>query len=50
MDGLSDEVTPGRVDPIPPARFALRAAWVAVQVVVVIYLGQPGALFFYQLF
>lgn len=49
MDGLS--VTPPDDDaPIPPLQFALRAAWVAVQLVVVIYLGQPGALFFYQLF
>jgi hypothetical protein len=37
-------------DRIPPLQFALRAALVAFQIVVVIYLGQPGALFFYQLF
>jgi hypothetical protein len=37
-------------DAIPPLQFIARAAWVAVQLVVVIYLGQPGALFFYQLF
>jgi hypothetical protein len=41
-------VTPD--DQIPPIQFALRAALVAVQVVIIIYLGQPGALFFYQLF
>jgi hypothetical protein len=49
VDGVS-ELTPSPDDSIPPARFALRATWVAVQVAVVIYLGQPGALFFYQLF
>jgi hypothetical protein len=37
-------------DAIPPLWFALRVLWVAAQVAVVIYLGHPGALFFYQLF
>ncbi len=49
VDGLSEVTSPADA-PIPPLAFAIRAAWVAVQVVVVIYLGQPGALFFYQLF
>jgi hypothetical protein len=44
------EVISGATDAIPPAQFVLRAALIAVQIVVVIYLGQPGALFFYQLF
>ena len=35
---------------ITPVQFAVRAFWIAVQLVVVIYLGQPGALFFYQMF
>jgi len=43
-------VTPAPDDAISPARFALRALLVAVQLTIVIYLGQPGALFFYQLF
>lgn len=41
---------PAPEDAIPPIWFALRVALVAVQVLVVAYLGQPGALFFYQLF
>ena len=49
MDAL-DRPGPAPGDAIGPLEFALRATWVAVQLVVVIYLGQPGALFFYQLF
>ena len=49
MDRIA-ELRPEPDDVILPARFAIRAAWVAVEIVVVLYLGQPGALFFYQLF
>lgn len=37
-------------DAIPPLQFAARAVLVAIEITLVIYLGQPGALFFYQLF
>lgn len=43
-------MTPDPDESISPPWFALRVALVAVQLLVVIYLGQPGALFFYQLF
>jgi hypothetical protein len=33
---------------IPASELALRALWIAVQIVAVLYFGQPGALFFYQ--
>ncbi|HWE35533.1 MAG TPA: hypothetical protein VG406_03100 [Isosphaeraceae bacterium] len=35
---------------IPPALFLLRAAWVAVRILLVIWLGEPGLMFFYQAF
>lgn len=34
-------------EPLPP-RFVLRAAWIAVRLVLVFYFGRQGALFFYQ--
>ena len=34
--------------PMPAYELALRAVWIAAQIVAVLYLGQPGALFFYQ--
>jgi hypothetical protein len=34
--------------PMPAYELALRALWIAAQIVAVLYLGQPGALFFYQ--
>jgi len=37
-----------RVDGIPLWLFLLRVLWVAVQLILVIWLGQRGALFFYQ--
>ena len=36
--------------PIPPMQFALRAAWVAVQIAIVFLVGRKGILFFYQAF
>lgn len=41
-------VTPDGEKKFPGARFALRVLWIAVRLVAVIYLGQSGALFFYQ--
>jgi hypothetical protein len=32
------------------ARYALKTVWVAVQLILVYYLGQQGLLFFYQTF
>ncbi len=34
--------------PMPAYELALRAVWIAARIVAVLYLGQPGALFFYQ--
>ena len=39
---------PGRG--INPGRYALRALWVATQLVLVYYFGRQGAIFFYQNF
>ena len=36
--------------PIPPYELALRGVLIAAQIVAVLYFGQPGALFFYQVF
>jgi hypothetical protein len=36
------------MDGIPLWWFALRVAWVAVQILLVIWFGQRGQLFFYQ--
>jgi hypothetical protein len=33
---------------IPLWRFVLRVAWVAVQVILAVWLGQQGQLFFYE--
>ena len=38
------------LDGIPAWAFALRAVWVAAQVIAVICLGDKGVLFFYQAF
>ena len=46
VSGLKAEGDP----PMPPAEFALRSALVAIQLTLVIYFGQSGVLFFYQLF
>jgi hypothetical protein len=52
-DGIADQVigpAPGSrtIDEIPWPSFVLRLFWVAVRIVLVVYLGQAGALFFYQ--
>jgi len=49
----SPEQEPGlEVDPafapIPPVQFALRAAWIALRLLLVICLGEQGVQFFYQ--
>ena len=49
MDGI-DVVTREPGESIPPAQFIVRTILIAVQLVIIIYLGQPGALFFYQMF
>ncbi len=36
--------------PMGATELAFRVAWIAVRVVAVLYLGQQGALFFYQAF
>lgn len=36
--------------PLTALEVVVRALWIAVQIVAVLYLGQPGALFFYQAF
>jgi hypothetical protein len=41
-------VTPEYEEKLPGLQFALRALWIAVRLVLVLYLGQSGALFFYQ--
>ncbi len=41
---------PAGIDGVPVWWFALRAAWVAVQLVLTYYVGQAGATFFYQAF
>jgi hypothetical protein len=35
---------------LPPWKFALVTLWIVVRLVLVIYLGQQGTLFFYQNF
>jgi hypothetical protein len=37
-------------DHVPLAEFWMRIGWMAVRLIFVIYLGQQGALFFYQRF
>lgn len=34
--------------PIPPGRFVLRLVWVVVQLLLVYWLGETGAVFVYQ--
>jgi hypothetical protein len=46
VDVVEAVIPPER--PAGPLRFALRAAWVAARWTLVFYLGQQGALFFYQ--
>lgn len=41
-------VTPDHEEKLPGVQFALRTLWIAVRLVAVLYLGQSGALFFYQ--
>ncbi len=41
-------VTAGPEGPMPASELALRALWIAARIVAVLYLGQPGAMFFYQ--
>jgi hypothetical protein len=41
-------VTPDSEGPLPASELVLRAVWIAVQIVAVLYFGQPGAMFFYQ--
>ena len=41
-------VTSDSEGPLPASELALRALWIAVQIVAVLYFGQQGALFFYQ--
>jgi hypothetical protein len=36
--------------PMTATELALRVTWIAVRIVAVLYLGQQGALFFYQAF
>jgi hypothetical protein len=36
------------IDGIPARRFVLRLSWVALRLVLVLYLGQKGVRFFYQ--
>jgi hypothetical protein len=43
---MSDPVAIDR--PIPPWQFALRLVWVVVQLMLVHWLGESGAVFFYQ--
>jgi hypothetical protein len=49
-DPLSEGPAPAArtIDGIPLGRFLLRLLWVTVQLLLVLYLGNPGALFFYQ--
>ncbi len=37
-------------DHVPLGELSLRIGWMTVQLILVIYLGQQGALFFYQQF
>jgi hypothetical protein len=44
-----DEVTPESPEPrMPPWVFAARLLWMAVQIILVLCLGERGVLFFYQ--
>jgi hypothetical protein len=36
------------IDGIPASLFALRLLWVAIQLILAYWLGERGALFFYQ--
>jgi hypothetical protein len=44
---LNPAESPDRVSPV---RFVLRAVWIAIRLLLVFYLGQPGLRFFYQNF
>ncbi len=46
MDRLS--LTARQIDGIPAGQYLLRMFWVAVRLLLVIYLGQAGVQFFYQ--
>ncbi len=37
-------------DRVAPGRFVLRVVWIAIRLLLVFYLGQPGLRFFYQNF
>jgi hypothetical protein len=37
-----------QIDGIPAGRYVLRMFWVAIRLLLVIYLGQAGVQFFYQ--
>jgi hypothetical protein len=41
-------VMAGPEEPMSAGELAVRAVWIAAQIVAVLYLGQQGALFFYQ--
>jgi hypothetical protein len=44
-----DEVTPTTTEPrMPGWAFAARLLWIAVQIILVLCLGERGVLFFYQ--
>ena len=47
VDQLSRRVTLA-VDGVPLWQFCLRVAWVAAVIILVYYLGESGAAFFYQ--
>jgi hypothetical protein len=52
-DGIADPMIgpapgPRTIDGVPWPGFVLRLLWVAIRIVLVVYLGQTGALFFYQ--
>ena len=42
-----DDVT---LDHVPLGSLVLRVAWIAIRLILVLYFGQQGALFFYQNF
>ncbi len=39
---------PGMIEGIPLWQFGLRVCWIAVRLVLVMYIGQAGVRFFYQ--
>jgi hypothetical protein len=47
---MSRQLLSTTLDGIPAWRFALRLIWVAIQIYLVICVGQQGILFFYQAF